>query len=164
MAIPEKEKSLLKRENHAMYYSSEYMSWRAMRSRCLDPRDKKFSYYGGSGIKICERWRKSFSNFFEDMGVKPSRKHTLDRRDGKKDYTPDNCRWATRSEQIKNRPPMSLQTRTKIAFAKRQFNEEQLLKIKEMIGNGIAQTKIAAMFGVSQTAISKIKLGKIYFV
>lgn len=83
--------------------SSEYKSWRAMKSRCLNPRDKVYSYYGGRGILVCERWRISFDNFLVDMGLKPSRDYTIDRLNVNGNYEKENCIWATRLEQSLNR-------------------------------------------------------------
>ena len=73
-----------------------------MRNRCQSEKNRDYSRYGGRGIQVCERWA-SFENFVSDMGKKPSPQHTLDRLDPDKDYTPDNCRWATRLEQTRNR-------------------------------------------------------------
>lgn len=73
-----------------------------MRQRCLNPNNSRYSEWGGRGITVCERWA-SFDNFLADMGEVPSPQHTLDRLDPDGNYEPDNCRWATRSEQQRNR-------------------------------------------------------------
>lgn len=75
-----------------------------MKRRCLwlSPRDKNYKLYHGKGIKICDRWLNSFANFYEDMGDKPSLKHSLDRIDSDGGYEPSNCRWATPIEQASN--------------------------------------------------------------
>lgn len=75
-----------------------YNTWLAMCNRCNNPKRK---YYGEKGIKVCERW-KLFENFLEDMGEPPDGL-TLDRKDGNKNYSKSNCRWATWSEQRRNR-------------------------------------------------------------
>lgn len=77
-------------------------SWYSMKLRCHTPSHPDFKYYGGKGVKVCDRWLESFDNFLEDMGERPPGK-TLDRIDSALDYTPDNCRWATSMEQCHNR-------------------------------------------------------------
>lgn len=82
----------------------EYRSWQMMKNRCHNPNARDYAYYGGRGISVCKRWRESFSAFLEDMGRRPGIEYTLDRKNADKNYTPSNCRWATRQEQARNRP------------------------------------------------------------
>lgn len=79
-----------------------YLTWSAMRARCSNPKASNFSRYGGRGIAVCARWN-SFEVFLADMGERPSRKHTIDRKDNELGYQPSNCRWATSSEQARNK-------------------------------------------------------------
>jgi hypothetical protein len=83
--------------------SPEYRAWAAMKSRCNNPKGRGYEDYGGRGIKVCDKWSKSFEDFLADMGRRPSPKHSLDRfpnNDG--NYEPDNCRWATPRQQNSN--------------------------------------------------------------
>ena len=84
--------------------SSEYRAWYNMKTRCYNPKATRFKHHGGRGITVCERWLNSFENFLEDMGKKPTIYHTLDRfPDNDGNYSPDNCRWATQSQQQGNK-------------------------------------------------------------
>jgi hypothetical protein len=90
------------RATHGMTNSPEYRSWAAMKTRCLNPNGHAFNYYGGRGIAVCDRWRDSFEAFYADMGPRPTGR-SLDRIDNDRGYEPDNCRWATATEQNNNR-------------------------------------------------------------
>jgi len=81
----------------------EYRCWASMKTRCSNPKHKYYKNYGGRGITICDRWLYSFENFLEDMGEKPLPELSLDRIDNDGNYEPENCRWATKEQQIHNR-------------------------------------------------------------
>lgn len=79
----------------------EYDSWVNMRQRCANPNHVKYDMYGGRGITVCDEWN-DFENFISDMGFRPSKNHTIDRIDNEKGYYKENCRWATKSDQVIN--------------------------------------------------------------
>jgi len=86
----------------------EWNAWASMRKRCTNSRNRFYRHYGGRGITVCERWN-TYENFLVDMGRRPSPVHSLDRKDNNGNYEPDNCRWATKSEQAKNQRPKARQ-------------------------------------------------------
>ena len=93
----------------------EYGIWQAMKNRCYRTKGQDYENYGGRGIKVCERWRSSVVNFIEDMGLRPSKSHSINRKDNDANYScgkcdeclangwTANCEWATRNEQLGNR-------------------------------------------------------------
>ena len=83
--------------------SPEYACWVGMKKRCSNKNRSDYKYYGARGITVCKRWRDSFAAFLDDMGRKPSPKHSIDRINCNGNYSKRNCRWATASEQRRNR-------------------------------------------------------------
>jgi hypothetical protein len=87
---------------HGLTHTPEYASWQHAKARCYNTGDKHFSDYGGRGITMCDRWRDSFELFLADMGPRPSRKHSIDRKNNDGHYEPSNCRWADPFQQANN--------------------------------------------------------------
>lgn len=96
-----------------------YLSWQNMIQRCSNPKTPSYHRYGGRGITVCARWKK-FRNFLADMGERPDGL-TLERIDNDRGYKPTNCRWATRSDQQRNR----------IRVKRPRWNTDWLLAQKE---------------------------------
>ena len=88
---------------HGGWKSTEYHVWAGMKQRCHNPKCAHYARYGGRGIKVCDRWQKSFAAFLEDVGHRPSLGHSLDRIDNDGNYELGNCRWATKDEQGLNK-------------------------------------------------------------
>jgi hypothetical protein len=92
-------------ELHSMYGTPEYAEWLRMKSRCYYPGNRAFKRYGGSGVEVCGRWRESFAAFFEDMGPKPSKFHSIKRQGERGDFAPENCRWELNRERQRRALP-----------------------------------------------------------
>jgi len=88
---------------HGLRYEPEYQLWLNMKGRCYNEKNKSYKYYGGRGITVCDKWFNDFSSFYKDMCPRPSDEHQLDRRNNNKGYSPGNCRWVKRIDNVRNR-------------------------------------------------------------
>lgn len=95
---------------HGMGETKLHARWMAMIARCENPKHRGYHNYGGRGIKVCKRWRESFTAFFADMGHPPFTDYQIDRIDNDKDYEPGNCRWVSNKTNSRNRKNVRMLT------------------------------------------------------
>lgn len=110
------------RRTHGLSQTNEYNAWTQIKRRCLNSRSKDYAKYGGRGISICEKWL-SYEGFLADMGKRPTAKHSIDRIDNDGNYEPGNCRWATYTEQNRNRRNTLFVTIDEVTRPLREWSE-----------------------------------------
>ena len=133
-----------RRVNHGLGGTPTYRSWYSMLQRCTNPRDLGWTNYGGRGIKVCDEWL-TIEGFVRDMGLRPVGM-SLDRIDTDGNYEPGNCRWATVTEQNRNR-------------TYNVVNPEKLAAIRCDLAAGLSQKEAADRHGVSQSTVSRASRG-----
>lgn len=126
--------------------TAEYRTWASMKRRCQNPNTINYRQYGGAGVTVCKRWLQ-YENFLEDMGRRPSPRHTLERRNNALGYRPSNCCWATYTEQNINKPS--------VAKARRLAKQIRAAST----GKWGEQRVLARKFNLSQQQISRIIRG-----
>ncbi len=142
------EKLITRSKTHDMTKSKAYSVYRNMIDRCYRKTNKAYRRYGGRGIKVCDRWLKGFLSFYEDMGDPPTNKYELDRENNNGNYTPENCRWVTRTVNARN------STATKL-------NTEAVKVIRYILKTHDNPVKLLAkLYKVSKVTIRDIKNNK----
>lgn len=124
----------------------ELNAWKALKQRCLNPKNPGFADYGGRGITVCDRWRDSYENFLADMGRRPTPKHSLDRKDNDGPYSPENCHWTTQAEQNFNSRPRKLTD----------------VIVREIRTSTESSRAIAQRLGISAATVKETRSGKIH--
>jgi len=148
---------LLADRNHGLWGTPEYWVWHSMKQRCENPHFKQYSDYGGRGITVCARWEE-FKNFFSDMGERPAPELTIERIDNEKGYSPDNCKWATKTEQQRNK---KLQRRNKTGFTGVWWREDRGKYIAMVVACG--KCIRLGSFGNIAAAIAARKEGEVKY-
>lgn len=122
----------IKFKKHGKWESPEFRAWQGMWQRCDNPNNKNYKKYGARGIKVSKRWE-NFEQFYEDMGPRPSNEYSIDRIDNDEGYYPANCRWASRSTQMKNRT---------VSLSKEAYRIIELIMEKDNVSHSTAYKRL----------------------
>lgn len=126
--------------------SKAYNAWSSMIQRTRNPRNADYPRYGGRGITVCEAWR-TFAGFYADMGEPPAKELSLDRIDNDGPYSPENCRWATRTQQNRNKRTVLL-TESRAAILRQRYTA------------GETTVALGREFGVSHRVVWRAVTGR----
>lgn len=131
-------------------FKTEYNALSNAKSRCYNPENRMYADYGGRGITVCDEWlgEHGFYIFLGHIGTKPDPNLSLDRIDNDKGYQPGNVRWATKSEQSRNRRPHWLKVQAR--------NAPRNAEIKALADNGLTAPQIAQRMGLSLSQVYRI--------
>ena len=132
------------RLTHGRSRDKVYRQYHGMINRCTNPRQANYPAYGGSGVKVCQRWLTSFEHFIADMGEPPTPNHTIERRRNGLGYEPGNCYWASRLVQARNRRNM--------------ISEDMAKQIKRLLWLHTI-TEVSTLTNVSRGTVSDIYHG-----
>lgn len=128
-----------------------YITWVNMKLRCYNKNNNRYKNYGGRGIKVCNRWLNSFSDFVYDLGTKPSN-HSIDRINNDGDYEPNNIRWATAKEQC-----VSRRTALGLDNGRCKLSRDKVEKIRILFKTGnYSHLDLSLLFSLSSSYICNL--------
>ncbi len=140
---------------HGLCHTPEHVTWVSMKARCNNPKTKSFPRYGGRGIKICARWS-DFINFYNDMGPKPGKNYSIERKDNDGDYCPENCIWIPMKTQALNR-----RSTKKITFRNESMTAGEWSKVTGVSEMNIRQ-RIAVYGWSAERALTTTEDGRLH--